>query len=273
MSFSEVITYNSADPFSFDLTKVQFSAGTVHLLNVPPYTVVPQLVTSQHQNTITSLTSFASVQGGGAGTSVNFQLVLNSLPYWWSAVLAKWTSADGTSATANSAAVINAHAGDLFTDLILITPQFLGLNIWLATSNNANTPTLTSTTIGYDWLNSVSTPMSNCLITGYLADLAGSIPLPTTAHPVQLLVSCDRGFFHGNNFIEPFTKTFNFSTTTGYVSASIIETATPGVKLKFAITYYDGSSLRTSQFFNAVVPNQPEVSLNNLSSIVPYDFG
>jgi len=271
MSYSETITYNSAASFSFDSTLVQVLAGALTLVG-PPYTLTNPITTSQHQNTISGLTSFSEVSTLPANTAIQYQLVLNAIPYWYNSVLASWQVSNGTFAQSNPASVINTQAPNLFSQLNLITPQFMGLNIFLNTTNNLNAPILTSNTIGYSWVNSNATAINQCLITGFLADLLGGNPLPTPANPVQLLIGCDRGFMHGNHFVEPFTKIFNFNAS-GYLSANTIETATPGVKLNFSITYSDGLSLKTTKLVSAIVPNQPQISLSNLTTPVPYDFG
>ncbi len=271
MGYSEVISYNSAAALSFDNTLVKISGGALTLVG-PAYTLTNPRVTSQHENTITTLSSFAEVSTLPANTAIQYQLVLNGVAHWYSAVLANWTTSDGTFAQSNTAAIINTNASTLISGLGLLTNQFLGLNIFLSTTNAANAPILTSNTIGYTWVNSNSSVINLVQVTGYLADLIGGNPVPTVAKPVQLLVSCDRAFFHGNHLVEVFTKSFSFDNTV-YLSASIMETATPGVKLNFSVTYYDGFSLRTVRLFHAIVPNSPNINLSNLSSVYPYDFG
>jgi hypothetical protein len=271
MGYSDVISYNSAAALNLG-TLATISAGALTLAGTAPFPTSNPVVTSQHQNTISSLTSFAESSTLTSGTSIQYQLVLNAIPYWYNAVNASWAVADGTFATSNTASVINSHASTLFSSLNLITNQFLGLNIFLSTTNTSNAPILTSNTIGYTWTNANPSVINQCLISGYLSDLAGNNPVPTSSAPVSLLVSCDRAFFHGNHLVEPFTKTFAFSNS-GVLSASVIETATPGVRLNFSLTWYDGNSLRSAKLFNAIVPNQANINISNLSTIYPYDFG
>ena len=274
MAYSETITYSSAASLSFNSTLVQVTSGALTLLaSGGNYPLTNPLVTSQHRNTISSLTSFAESSTLASGTSISYQLVLGSSPYWYNATNSTWALADGTFATSNSAAVINTNVSTLFSQLNLLTNQFLGLNIFLNTTNVSNAPILATNTIGYTWTNANATGINQCTITANLANLVGTIPLPTATTPAQLLVSSPRGFFHGNNFIEPFTQTFLFNTSTGALTASVIETTTPGVPLKFSLTYWDGQSVKTSFLFNAIVPNIAQVNLSNLSSVVPYDFG
>jgi hypothetical protein len=173
---------------------------------------------------------------------------------------------------ANTASVINANCPTLFSALNLITNQFLSLNIFLVTTSTLATPILTSTTVGYSWTNTNPTGYNSCAITAYLADIAGNSIIPSSTAPVTLLVAAPYGFFHSNTFIEPFTKSFNFDNT-GKLTATLMETQTPGVQLTFSLIYWDGLSMKTTRLFNAVVPNQPSINLSNLSSPIPYDFG
>lgn len=237
------------------------------------YPLTNPVVTSQHTNSISSLTSFAQSATLPANTAIQYQLVLNGITYWYNAVNASWALSDGTFTQSNTAAVINTNVSTLFSALNLITSQFLSLRIFLSTTNTSNSPTLTTNTIGYTWTNSNPTALNMVTVSGYLADLGGNVALPTTSQQTQLLVSSSVGFMHGTNFVQPFTKAFNFSPTTGALTCAIIETATPGQPLSFSVTYWDGQSIRTTRLFNAIVPNQASVALNNLTSIVPYDFG
>lgn len=275
MSFSGVLSYDSATQLNFNTTLVEVASSTLRLKDQGGgvYSTTPQLVTTQHQNTLTSLSSFAESSTLPANTITQYQLVLNGIAYWWNSTLAAWTTSDSTFATSNTPAVINSHASTLFSDLGLLVPQFLTLNIWLSTTVAGSRPVLTSNTIGYGWVNQNPTVINLVTVTGYLADLLGNNPLPTVGSPVNLLVSCDRAFFHGNHFVEPFTKSFAFNTSTGAVSASIIETATPGVKLNFSLSYYDGLSLRNTRLFAAIIPNQAAITLNNIATTLPVDFG
>jgi hypothetical protein len=274
MSYSETLTYNSAASLNFNVNQVQVLAGQLQLLaSGGNYPLTNPLVTSQHQNTISALTSFAENSTLPSGCTVTYQLVMGGIPYWYNATNASWALADGTFATSNLASVINTNVSTVFSQLALLTNQFLGLNIFLNTTIAANTPILTSNTIGYTWNNSNPTGINQCQITASLSNLLGGLPVPTAAMPASLLISAPYGFFHGTHFIEPFTSTFNFSTVNGTLTASVIETTTPGVPLKFSLSYWDGQSVKTTFLFNAIVPNQAQVNLSNLSTPVQYDFG
>jgi hypothetical protein len=272
MGYLETITYNSGAALNYS-NLVTISGGALTLAGSSPFPTSNPVVTSQHQNTITALTSFAETSTLASGTSVTYQITLGGNPYWYNATLASWQAADGTFATSNTPAVINTNASTLISSLNILTNQFLGLRIFLNTTNTANAPVLNTNTIGYTWVNSNATAINQCVISTYLKNLVGAVPLPTVLTPAQLLVSSPYGFFHGTNFVEPFTKAFSFSTMDGSLSASVIETATPGVQLKFSLTYWDGSSVKNTFLFNAIVPNQSSISLSNLSSPIAYDFG
>lgn len=273
MAFSDVWTYDTAASLSFDATKVMVTGGHLQFLTPSPYTLTPQVITTQHQNSISALASFVESSSLPANTAITYQVVLNGLVYWWSATLAKWTLSDSTVAQSNTAAVINSHASALISDLSLLTNQFFTLRIWLSTTNTSNTPQLTSNTIGYSWANSNPATINQCIISANLKDLAGLVPLPTSTTTAALVIGSPVGFFHSGNFVEPFSKSFAFSTVDGSLSASVIETATPGQKLNLSVTFWDGQSIKSVKLNNAIIPNQPSILLSNLTSPVLYDFG
>lgn len=274
MSYSETINYDSGGAFTFNTAFVEVASSTLRLkdLGGGTYTLLQQQVTSQRTLALSALTSFSETSTLPANTSINYQIVLGGLNYYWNSVTAKWAPAGSDTTKVSSASVINAHASTLFSDLAILVPQFLALNVFLLTTNASNRPVLTGNAIGYSWAEQTSPVPNQCVVSGYLLDLMGSIPSYNASQLVQLLVSCDRPFFHGNNFIEPFTKKFSFDSS-GHVSASLIETATPGVKLKFAISFYDGSSIWNTNLFSAIVPNQSAININNLTAVYPASFG
>lgn len=273
MSYSLTVNYDTAASLSFSSTNVEVASSTLRLkdLGGGTYTTTAQLVTCQEQVAIGALSSFSESSTVPGNTAITYQLVLGGVAYYYNATNSVWALAVG-SAQSSSASVINTNASTLFTSLNILTPQFLALNIYLSSTSGAARPVLTSNTIGYSWTNSSQTVMGQCVVSGYLSNLIAGLPAYNAAQPVQLTVSCDRAFFHGNNFIEPFTKNFSFDSS-GHVSASIIETATPGVKLNFYITFYDGTSIYSSKLFNAIVPNQAAIDIDNLSTLYPYNFG
>lgn len=274
MSYLTEIFYDSAASLSFDTTLVEVASGAVRLkdLGGATYTTTNPLVTSQYQVLISSLTSFTNTATLPVNTAIQYQLALNGAPYYWNSTTGKWSASDGSFAQSNSQSQIFNNRAALFSDLNLLVPQYLSVRVFLSTTDPTVRPSLNQNNIGHTFTNSNATAISQCLVTGYLADLVGNNPIPTSAKPVQLSVTAPYGFFHGNHFVEPFTKNFSFDNT-GYLSASLIETTTPGVKLNFALTVYDGNSILSVPLFSAIVPNQPQVSLNNLSSPVPYSFG
>ena len=272
-NYSETVTYSDTNSLNYNASLVTISAGSLTLVG-SPYTTTCPVITSQHQNTISALNAMSEVSTKPANTSIVYQLVLNAKPYYFNSTTSLWTLATSNTdyTQANSATVINANASTLFSQLSLLYNQFLSLNIFLCTTSTSATPVLTSTTLGYSWANSNPSTINQCTVTAYLANLIGQNPVPTPTTPIQLLVSAPTGFFHGNHFVEPFTQAFSFNAS-GVCTASIIETATPGVPLKFSITYWDGLSVKTSFLFNAIVPNQASINLANLSTVTPQDFG
>lgn len=274
MSYSETINYDSTGALTFNTSLVEVASSTLRLKDQGgvTYTLLLQQVTSQRAFALSALTSFTETSTLPAGTSINYQVVLGGVNYYWNSTTSKWALADGDTTKVSSASVINTNAAALFSDLAILVPQFLSLNVFLKTTNASNRPVLTSNTIGYSWADQTSAVPNQCVVSGYLMDLTGTVPTYNAASLVQFVVSCDRPFLHGSRLIEPFTKKFSFDAN-GHFSASLIETATPGVKLKFGLTFYDGTSIWDQPLFSAIVPNQSAINLNNLTSIVPYSFG
>lgn len=271
MSYSLTLNYDAASNFTYNTSLVEVASSTLRLKDQGggTYTTTPQLVTCQERFAISALSSFSEVSTVPANTSITYQIVLGPNTYYWNSVTSLWTLATGGASQANSASVISAHASTLISNLSILTPQYFGLNVYLTSTSGAARPVLTSNAIGYSWSEQAQSVINECVITAYFLDLVGAVPNPVTA---QLLVACDHGFFHGSNFISPFTKTFAFNSS-GVVTASIIETQTPGVKLNFSITYTDGISTYSSKLFNAIIPNQASANLTNVTTAYPYNFG
>lgn len=272
MSYSETITYNSAASLNLGTNAIIHSGALQLGPSGGPYPTGSFVVTTQHVNSISALSSFAESSTLPSSTAIAYQLVLNGIEYWYNASIGSWAVADGTIATTNPASVINSNASTLFSSLALLVPQYLSLRIWLQTGNASNTPVLASNTIGYTWVNGNPGTISLCTVYGYLSDLLGNNPIPTMAQPISLQVSSPYSFMHSTHVVLPFTQRANFDNT-GYVSLPIIETATPGVPLNFSLTFYNGLSLVTQELFSAIVPNQPTIQVDSLSSAVPYNFG
>lgn len=274
MAYQQIINYDTAASLNFDVTKVEVASSTLRLLDLGggTYSTANPIVTSQEQVSISSITAFAESATKPSNTEIYYQLVLNAVPYWWNSVTATWQVSSGLFAQANTASVINTNVSTLFSNLNLLVPQYLTLNVFLSTTSTSARPVLTSNTISYTWANANPPVISQCLLFGYLSDLLGANPIPTSAQPISLLVSCDHAFFHGSRMVLPFTKTAIFDNT-GYCQMSVIETTTPGIKLNFSLTYYDGTSITTVKLFNAIIPNQANSSIANIAQVFPVNFG
>lgn len=274
MSYSSTFTYDSATSLTFDPTIVEVASGTVRLkdLGGGTYSITNPVVTSQYQIMASALTSFTQSATTPANTSVQYQLVIDGQNYWHDPAQAKWVLATDGFAQSNSASDINANASTLFSDLALLVSQYIGLRVFLHTSDATARPVLTQNTVGYTWVNGNPAVISQCLLFGYLSDLLGQQPAFNALKPINFVVSSEASFMHGSRFVLPFTKTASFDSS-GYVSISVIETTTPGIPLSFGFTYYDGNSIAFAKLFNAIVPNTPTCSINNLSSLQKVNFG
>lgn len=274
MSYSTTITYDTAASLNFDDDLVEIGGGVLRLKDQGGgvYTLVPQLVTSQYQIMASAFSTFAQSATTPANTSIGYQVVLNSIAYWYNPTSTDWEAVDTDNASAetNSASVINTNLSTLFTDLGIIETRYIGINIYLVTTDASARPLLASNTLTYTWANGNPEAIDQCLLYAYAQDLVGDIP--GTATEVTLHVSNTNGFLHGSKFIMPFTKSVAFNSS-GYAEISIIETETPGIPLQFSISFKDGYSKSDVRFINAIVPNTATAGINSLTIVEPYSFG
>lgn len=275
MAFSETISYSTALSFSFDSTLVEVSGSVIRLkdLGGATYSTANPTVTTQHRNMVSSLSTFSESASYAGSDLVKYVLTINDVDYWWSAILTSWTTSSGTYAESNLASEINTHASTLFSDLSsLVAPVYMRVKVFLHSASGGTRPSLTSNTFTYGFLNLTPAAIAECVISASLYDLLGNAPTYSAAKPTTLYVACDRAFFHGSRFVVPFTKAVDFDST-GAASISIIETTTPGVKLNFSLSYFDGNSRKFTKLFNALVPNTAASTLNNISVTRYVDYG
>lgn len=274
MAFQEVLTYDTAASLSFDTALVEIGGGVLRLkdLGGAIYSTANPSVSTQHRNMVSALTAFSEVKTVAGSDQVKYCLAINDKNYWYDTVNTLWTESNGTYAQSNLASEISANEATLFSQLSLVAPVYMGLLIFLHSATGLTRPSLTSNTLGYSFLNTAPIVINECLITAYLGDLLGDIPLFNSAQPTTLWISCDRAFFHGSRFIQPFTKSADFDST-GFAQLSVIETVTPGVKLSFGISYFDGISRKLTKLFSAIVPNTAGSTLNNITLTRYTDFG
>jgi len=71
--------------------------------------------------------------------------------------------------------------------------------------------------------------------------------------------------------VLPFTKLASFNTF-GEASIDIIETETPQKKLQFFVTFPEEFSSRIIRMNPAIVPNQVECPLNELTETIAFDL-
>lgn len=105
-----------------------------------------------------------------------------------------------------------------------------------------------------------------CTITGSIKNLAGVVPANIAALQAKLIIKNEQSFMHGDVLISPFEQIANFDGS-GNVSATCIETATPGQRLQISVTLLEGLSTRTILFEPAIIPNQGSVTLGQLTVV------
>ena len=276
MSFSSIVTFDTAGHFTFDATLIEVSGGLIRLkdLGGATYSTANPAITMQHRVSLSGLTSFSTSKSVTGSDQIKHQLIINDTAYWYNAANLSWEEVpeDGGYSYANTAAEISAAIATVFSDLILSGSQWFRLKTFLHSAAGSTRPTLTSATLGYPHAESTPDVIAECLVFAYLKDLLGAAyPEPSSDKPITLYVKNDRTFQHGNTLILPFTKSVEFNAS-AYAELSVIETETPGEKLDFSITYYDGPSLQTIRFKPAIVPDTATRALNSVANVVEDGF-
>lgn len=273
MSYSNILSYDSSGAFAFDSTLVEVASSTLRLLDLgaSTYSTADPVTTSQHALMMATFTSFAESATKPAGSEIKYQLVINGSNYYYSSTATLWVASDGTYSQSNTATEVNANLSTLVANLGLTADFYVGLRVLLH-SNGSARPALTSNTFGYTFTNPSAAVINTCQLYGYLNDLLGAIPTYDATKPTTLIVSSDKAFFHGTKLIMPFTKTANFNSA-GLVQLSVIETATPGMKLQVSISFYEGLSRKVVKLYNSIIPNTATLSINNLTTTQAMDFG
>lgn len=106
--------------------------------------------------------------------------------------------------------------------------------------------------------------INNCTIKVYLLDILGSIPTIDVNDPPMFYVGSGKHFFHGDALILPFTQKVSFDVN-GKAEISVMETETPDHKLNFFISIPETYSTRVIGFDSAIVPDQAECPLTQIT--------
>lgn len=272
--FQTKLTFDTAAHFSYDADLVEFSGGTVRLLDLggATYSDDDPTVASQLRFAFSSITAFAHTASTPGGTGIKYQLKINGALYWRNTTDAIWEESDGTYDQANTQAELNAALGSLVSDLALEGNNWCQLVVFLHSDSGTARPVLTDATFTHAHTESAGASIAECLVYCYLSDLLGDAYDYDASFPIRLHVKNHRAFFHGNKLIQPFHQQATFNSS-GYAELSVIETESVGENLEFAISYYEGPSLKWVRLTRNRVPNVASRALSQIAVTDPTDVG
>jgi hypothetical protein len=272
--FQTKLTYDTAAHFSYDSTKVEFSGGTVRLLDLggATYSTTNPTVSTQQRFGFSAISAFAHTASTPAGTAIKYQLKINGTLYWRNTSTSLWEESDGTYSESNTQTELNAALGSLVTDLALEGNNWCQLVVFLHSDSGAARPVLTDATFTHAHVESAGTSIAECLVYCYLSDLLGDAYDLDASFPIRLHVKNHRAFFHGNKLIQPFHEQATFDAN-GYAELSVIETESVGENVEFAISYYEGPSLKWVRLTRNVVPNVATRALSQIAVTDSDDAG
>lgn len=204
------------------------------------------------------LDGFAESATKVGNQEVKYTVVVNGQEMYFSGT---WQNSDGTYLQSNTATEIESEKAslDLQAGVSLKIKAFLH-------SEGYDTPTLTSNTIDYNFYNTPDADINECTIYARLDDLLQAVT-DYTSYDAKLYVTVNKSFQHGDKIVlqEEFFVPFN--TVNGTAEINIIETTSVNVKLGFRITYVDGANTRTISFRDALVPDQADANILNITTI------
>ena len=274
MSFTTKFTFDDATHFTFDSDLIEVSGGTIRLLDLggATYSTANPSVTTQFRFMATDFNSFAETTSVSGSDAVKYILKINGVNYWYNATSTDWEESDGTYSQSNTGSVINTNATTLKADIGLTGFFYVDVTAFLHSDDGSTRPTLTDLTVGTDFVELSPTAISECVVTAYLRDLLGDVPTLTASQPATLYVKNNRTFMHGETLVVPFTKSAAFNSS-GVASLSVIETATPGEKVEWGVSYFDGNSRKFVYFEPAEIPNEASAALSSIASVRTNDVG
>lgn len=104
---------------------------------------------------------------------------------------------------------------------------------------------------------------ATCVVFVYLQDILGNAMTSAT------FAVRGGAFRYGQTFVDETYSSSNFDSN-GFAMLQVVESATPGVKYSFSITYQSNSSQRQINFDPVIIPNVGSI---NLCTIAGFNNG
>ncbi len=202
------------------------------------------------------VTDFVAVSASVGSDGVKFYLLLGAINYYWNG--SAWVASDGSYAQSNTAAEVLAHLAALPIDLgAFLTPVAL-----LHSADGSTTPTLTSTTITYQFFGARPAGPNICSVFGYVIDEQGVVMAGA-----KVTITNPTSYFNGGILQAQGAITVTTSSV-GYFEIDLAETTTVNRMLTWTVQYPTGGGRPpVSNAFSigkAKIPNTPEVNFSDL---------
>lgn len=238
-------------------------AGISHLLltyTSQIYPVSAPSIAPAAPLTLDSMSNFVATLTHPGSTLVKFFFKIGGINYWWSG--SAWAVSDGSEAESNLSSEIVAN----LSTLPVTEGAFVVATALLYSPDGADTPTLESLTISYDYFGPEPTPPNSCLVFGYILD-EKEVPIAGAT-----VTAINPSTYFNQGFVIAQGQRTAVTDSEGYFAFSLIETAslsgTNPVTFQVAYTQANvgtGFTPTTYIFGEADIPNTPSANFATLT--------
>lgn len=211
---------------------------------------------------VDSVSDFVVASTSPSSTAVNFYFGIGASNYYWSGTA--WVVSDGSFAQSNDVATVVAN----LATLPVSDGAFLVVYALLYTPDGLATPTLTTVEVTYDTFTPPPPSPNVCGVYGYIVDESN-----TPVENAIVTITNPKTFVNRGSIVAQ-GKTSVTSDSAGYFHISLVETETlDNVTMNFAVVYpfatsqNIGTPANAFSFGNAVIPDQPDANLADLTFI------
>lgn len=257
------IAYNIPSSFVYDNSKIQVQNNVAQLAGTGPYDTTNPNILSTTEIDLSAISGFLESSVVSGSDAITYTLRINGTDYYWNG--SAFVTSNISYSQSSSAATITSHLADSSLTALIGSGAKVFIRAFLHSNSGTTTPTLTSLAMTYNFFpfTPAAPPLTTVFLflTDILDDLIG------TAFNAKLSVTNIAHFKYGNWIILPFNKTVSFNSS-GYASINLMETASVGALLNFAITYTDNSkTTRQINFIPCVIPNAGAIALTQITNI------
>lgn len=201
------------------------------------------------------LLGFAATIVEAGSDTLTFYLLINDVAKYWNG--SAWATSDKSLAQSNTAAEVEANKAALdISDGVE-----LRVGVILHSADGSTTPSISQAVVSYDFFAALPDAPGECIVYAHIRDLLGDVE----DNAFSIIIENKNAVLHGAVLVRPQVLTVTMDDS-GRCEASVIETATVGVKYLFKYTYTNvEGEVKTKRLGYAEVPDQASVNVAALT--------